>query len=165
MIRNLFLTLVAVAAFAGTSQSQAKPNFNGTWKLDTSKSQFNEYISLSSRTDVITQDGDKFTQKVASVSDQGSANYTLSFTADGKSVDVAAGSPGATQGMVTLKRISATWQESSLVVSEDQTYQGQFDFSSTLTYVLSQDGKTLTITSHSATQAGDIVTKYVFAKQ
>ena len=165
MIRNIFLTFIAVAAFACAGQAQSKPDFSGTWKLDTSKSQFNEYVSLSGRTDVITQAGDKFTQKVASVSDQGNANYTLAFTADGKPVDVPADSPAATQGMVTLKRISAAWQDSSLVVSEDLTYQGQFDFSSTLTYVLSPDGKTLTITSHSATQAGDIVTKYVFAKQ
>lgn len=164
-MRNAVLALTAVALFAGTGRAQAKPDFSGTWKLDTSKSQFNEYVTLSSRNDVITQDGDKFTQKVDAASDQGNSSYTLSFVADGKTVDVPADSPAATQGMVTLKRISAVWKGTSLVVSEDLTYQGQFEFSSTLTYVLSQDGKTLTIGSHSATQAGDVDTKLVFAKQ
>ena len=165
MIRKLFLTFVAVAAFACTGQAQAKPNYSGTWKLDPSKSQYSEYGGPSARTDVITQDGDKFTQKVVSASDQGNANYTLTFTADGKPVDIKGDSPAANQGMLTARRISAAWQDSSLVITEDMTYQGQFDFTSTLTYVLSQDGKTLIITSHSATQAGDVVTKFVFAKQ
>jgi hypothetical protein len=165
MIRNLFLTLIAVAAFAAASHAQAKPDYSGTWKLDISKSQFTEYGVPRARTDVIAQDGDKFTQKVVSTSDQGTANYTLTFTADGKPVDIKGDSPAANQGMLTAQKISAAWQDGVLVVTEDMTYQGQYYFTSTLTYVLSQDGKTLTITSHSATEAGDIVTKHVFAKQ
>jgi hypothetical protein len=165
MIRKLFLTFIAMAAFVGVSHAQTKPDFSGTWKLDVSKSQFSEYGGPSARTDVVTQDGDKFMDKVVAASDQGNSSFTVTFTVGAKPLDVPADSPAANQGMLTLKRISAVWQDASLVVSQDMTYQGQYDFSTTLTYVLSEGGKTLTVTSHSATQAGDIVTKFVFAKQ
>jgi hypothetical protein len=164
-MRNILLALIAVAALSCTSQAQSKPDLSGTWRLDVSKSQFNEYTSLSSRTDVVTQDGDKFTQKVTASSNQGDLNYTLSFTADGKPVAVPADSPAANQGALTLKRISAVWQDTSLVVSEDLNYQGQVDITTKLTYDLSKDGKTLTIESHTSTQVGDIASKFVFAKQ
>jgi hypothetical protein len=165
MIRNLLFVFVAVAALACASHAQSKPDFSGTWKLDPSKSQFNEYMSLNSRTDTIAQDGDKFTQKVTASSNQGELNYTLSFTADGKPVDVPANSPGANQGVLTLLRISAAWQDTSLFVSEDLNYQGQVDITTKLTYDLSKDGKTLTIESHTSTQMGDIASKLLFEKQ
>jgi hypothetical protein len=165
MIRKVLLALVAVAVMACVSQAQSKPDLSGTWKLNPSKSQFNEYMSLNSRTDVIAQDGDKFTQKVTASSNQGDLNYTLSFIADGKSVDVPANSPAANQGVLTLLRISAAWQDSSLIVSEDLNYQGQVDITTKLTYDLSKDGKTLTIESHTSTQMGDISSKLVFEKQ
>jgi hypothetical protein len=164
-MRNILLALIVVATLSCTSQAQSKPDFSGTWRLDPSKSQFNEYMSLNSRTDVITQDGDKFTQKVTASSSQGDLNYTLSFTADGKPVNVPADSPAANQGALTLFRITAAWQDTSLVVSEDLNYQGQVDITAKLTYGLSKDGRTLTIESHTSTQVGDIAAKYVFARQ
>ena len=166
MYRNTFLALVAVATLSFSAFGQTtKPDFSGTWKLDTAKSVFNEYIALDSRTDVITQDGDNFTEKVSSSGNQGNVNYTLTFIADGKSVDVPANSPGANQGVLTLEKISAVWQDSLLVVSETLNYQGQVEFTTKATFSLSPDGKVLTIDSHADTQAGDIATKYVFNKQ
>jgi hypothetical protein len=165
MIRNVLLTFVAVAAFACTSRAQAKPDFSGTWKLNASKSQFSQYGGPNSRTDVITQAGDKFTEKVTSSGDQGDSNYTLAFTADGKDLNVPADSPAANQGQLTLYKISAAWKDSSLVVSESLTYQGQADIPTTLTYTLSQDGKTLTISSHASTPVGDIDSKFILEKQ
>jgi hypothetical protein len=164
MFRKAMLALFAVAALACTSFAQDHPNFAGTWKLNSSKSNVGDY-GPSVRTDVITQDGSKFTDKVTSTTQMGESNYTLPFTADGNKVTVAPSAPEAAMGMLTLEDVTAVWNGATVVVTTDASYQGQMEIASKAVYSLSQDGKTLTITNHVSMSMGDFDTTLVFDKQ
>ena len=165
MIRKLALALFVVAAFACVSSAQDHPNFAGTWKLNLAKSNPGDY-GPSARTEVITQDGSKFTDKITSSNQMGDSNYTLTFTADGTKVTVAPDSPQATQGALTMKDIAASWNGSSLVLAMNLSFQQQMDLAAKYTYSLSADGKTLTEANHVSTgDMGDFDTTLVFDKQ
>ena len=167
MFRKFSVVLFAAAILACTSLAQDHPNFAGTWKLNLSKSNGGDY-GPTTRTDVITQEGSKFTEKVTSVMAQlGESDYTLTFTADGNKVTIAPDSQQSNMGVLTLKDITASWGDASLIVTTDSSYQGQVDVTNKSTYTLSSDGKTLTITSHVSTSGapGDFDTSLVFEKQ
>lgn len=164
MFRKAMLALFAVAALACTSFAQDHPNFAGTWKLNSSKSTVGDY-GPSVRTDVIAQDGSKFSDKVTSTTQMGESDYTLPFTADGNKVTVAPNAPEASMGMLTLEDITAVWNGPTVVVTTDSSYQGQMEIATKAVYSLSQDGKTLTITNHVSMSMGDFDTTLVFDKQ
>lgn len=164
MSKRIVVALFAVAALAGVSLAQDHPNFAGTWKLNTSKSNAGDY-GPTARTEVITQDGSKFTDKVTSTTQMGENNFTVNFTADGKTVTIPPDSPQANMGQLTLKDITAAWDGSSLIVTQNLSYQGQVDIGAKLTYALSADGKTMTIADHASTSMGDFDTSLVFDKQ
>jgi len=164
MLRKTLVGLFALAALASVSAAQDPPNFSGTWKLNLSKSNPGDY-GPSARTEVIAQDGAKFTDKVTSTTQMGENDYTLTFTADGKKVSIPPDSPQANMGNLTLKDITATLNGGSLVLMEDMNYQGQVDIAAQLSYSLSPDGKTLTISDHATTSMGDFDTSLVFDKQ
>ncbi|HKV48858.1 MAG TPA: hypothetical protein VJN69_12265 [Candidatus Acidoferrales bacterium] len=164
MLRKALVGLIALGALASVSAAQSASTFSGTWKLNLSKSNPGDY-GPSARTEVITQDGSKFTDKVTSTTQMGENDYVLTFTADGKKVTVAPDSPGANMGNLTLKDITATLDGGSLVLMEDLSYQGQVDIAAQLTYSLSPDGKTLTIADHASTSMGNFDTSLVFDKQ
>jgi hypothetical protein len=164
MLRKAALALLALTILASASFAQNHPNFSGTWKLNLSKSNPGDY-GPSARTDVITQDGSKFADKVDSTAQMGQSNYTLTFTADGSKVTIAPNSPQATLGELTLKDLTASWDGDSLVLSESLSYQGQVDIAAKYTYSLSADGKTLTMKDHASTSMGDFDTTLVLDKQ
>jgi hypothetical protein len=164
MLRKAMVGLFALAALASASAAQGAPNFSGTWKLNPSKSNVGDY-GPSARTEVITQDGSKFSDKVTATTQMGESNYTLDFTADGKKVTIPPDSPAANLGNVTLKDLTASWDGSSLVLLEDLDYQGQVEIAAQLTYSLSSNGKTLTVADHASTEMGDFDTSLVFDKQ
>lgn len=164
MLRKTLVGLFALTALVGVSGAQNAPNFSGTWKLNLSKSNPGDY-GPSARSEVITQDGSKFTDKVTSTTQMGENDYALTFTADGKKVTVPPDSPEANMGNLMLKDITATLDGSSLVLMEDLSYQGQVDIAAQLTYSLSSDGKTLTIADHASTSMGNFDTSLVFDKQ
>ncbi|HTZ74531.1 MAG TPA: hypothetical protein VMB47_11465 [Candidatus Aquilonibacter sp.] len=164
MLRKIALALLAVTALSGAALAQDHPNFSGTWKLNLPKSNPGDY-GPSARTEVIAQDGSKFTDKVTSTTQMGDANYTLAFTADGNKVTIPPDSPQANLGNLTLKDITAAWDGANLVLNEDLDYQGQVDIAARLTYSLSSDGNTMTIADHASTSMGDFDTSLVFDKQ
>jgi hypothetical protein len=165
MIKKLAFALLVVATFACVGSAQDHPNFAGTWKLNLAKSNPGDY-GPSARTEVITQDGSKFTDKITSSSQMGDSEYTLTFTADGTKVTVAPDSPQANLGQLTMKDIAASWDGASLVLAMDMSFQQQMDLAAKYTYSLSADGKTLTVANHISTgQMGDFDTTLVFDKQ
>lgn len=165
MVKKLVFALFVVAAFACVSSAQGHPNFAGTWKLNLAKSNPGDY-GPSARTETITQDGSKFTDKITSSSQMGDDAYTLTFTADGTKVTVAPDSPQANLGQLTMKDIAVSWDGASLVLVMNMSFQQQMDLAAKYTYSLSADGKTLTEANHiSAGQMGDFDTTLVFDKQ
>lgn len=146
---------LGAAAIAMPALAQQGANFNGTWKLNASKSSFGQFPPPQSETDVIQISGTDFQQHVTSESARGTQNYTRACTIDGKEVTFAPDDPKAqlTPGL-KLSKIQCGWDGSSVVVTETVPMQGS-QLTDKLTF--SVDGATLTMTSHisSATMNGD----------
>jgi hypothetical protein len=164
MLKRIALGVFAVAALSCASFAQDHPNFAGTWKLNSAKSNPGDY-GPSAQTDVITQDVDKLTIKVSASTQMGDSNYTLTLTADGNKQTIAPNSPQANMGALTLKDVTASWTGPSLTIVANSSFQEQMDIAGKDVYSLSADGKTMTIASHASTGMGDIDTTLVFDKQ
>jgi hypothetical protein len=146
---------LGAAALAMPALAQQGANFNGTWKLNASKSSFGQFPPPQSETDVIQISGTDFQQHVTSESARGTQNYTRACTIDGKEVSFAPDDPKARLAPgLTLSKIQCGWDGSSVVVTETVPMQGS-QLTDKLTF--SVDGATLTMTSHisSATMNGD----------
>lgn len=163
MIRNTLIALFAVALFAVPGRAQDKPNFSGTWKLNTAKSDFGEIPAPDSRTEVISQTDSAITDAVTSQGEQGEEKYTLTMTPDGQEKTIAPGSPESHIGALTLQKITSAWQGSVLAVTENAQYDDN-DVVIKSTYTLSSDGNTLTVASHGTSQMGNVAFTYVFDK-
>ncbi len=165
MMTRLSLLIVAAALFASPGFAQDHAKFDGKWALSLGRSDFGDSDAPTSRIDTIHIDGDKFTDEIHATSDQGDDSYTISLTTDGKPVAVSSDSPLADAGIMTVANISAEWQGNSLVVTEQMTSAYiPGTTKGTITYVLSPDGKLMSITSTSDAPFGATNTRMVFDK-
>ncbi len=155
MHRKIFLLVAAVAAFALPGLAQ-NSKLNGTWKLNAAKSDFGQMSAPAGETDVIEINGTSFKQHVTSESSRGASQYTRACTIDGKDTPLTPDNPNAHIGPVLLTKILCAWEGSSLVITEGASMGGS-DLTDKLTYSVSEDGQTLTLTSHitSARMNGD----------
>lgn len=148
---TFLLVLPLVSVFA-----QQKTDFSGTWKLNVAKSDFGMLGGPTSRTDVITHKDPSLSNSVTAEGAQGKQEYTVSYTTDGKE---AVNKIGEREIKSTLK-----WAGSNLAISSKFVYN-DMDVTGEATWVLSPDGKTLTISAHFTSAMGDADQKFVFEKQ
>lgn len=149
------LTAMALAMPAGLV-AQDKPNFSGTWVLQTDKSDYGMMPPPMSRTDIIDHQEPKITIKRTATTAEGENKLDLVYAVDGKPWKNQAGP----------QEVSSTlhWEGQELVVvSEVDTPQGL----ATLTdrWSLSADGKTLTQTRTISIQGQELKQTMVLAKQ
>lgn len=158
MFRKTLLTVLAIAACAATLSAQRKPNFSGTWKLNSSKSDFGVIPGPDTRTDKIEQTDSAIKEDVdAKGGPQGDQAYTLTFALDG-SETTASVAPG-----IDVKN-TAKWDGGGLATDSKLSVQGQ-EIGIKSTWTLSDDGKTLTMAGHVSSGLGDFDQKLVFDKQ
>jgi hypothetical protein len=163
MIRRVMLGVFAIALLALPGLAQSKPDFSGTWKLNVGKSDFGQVPGPDSETLVVTQNGGNVKEDVAYEDQQGKATYVLEYTTDGiEKVYPADSAPHI--GMVTLQKLKANWQGTSLIVAETLKYQDDADVTGTSTHSLSADGKVLTMDFDLMTPVGAMTRKFVFDK-
>jgi hypothetical protein len=143
-------------AAAAVSASGAKPNYSGTWKLNVSKSDFGPIPGPDSRTDVIEHNDPTLKVSTAQDGAQGKQEYTLNMTTDGKE---ATNTPGGLE----VKSIGG-WEANNLVMNIKLRLQDN-DVAVKATWLLSEDGKTLTQNQHLSTAMGELDQKMVFEKQ
>jgi hypothetical protein len=155
MLRRAVTASFILLAFTTLSFAQGKPNFSGTWKLNTSKSDFGVIPGPESRTDVIEQNDPALTIRVASVTQQGPQNYTMNLTTDGKE----SAPIGPRQAKLTVN-----WEGNNLVVDTKIKVNDQ-DVAVKSVWILSPDGKTLTQNAHIASPMGETDQKLVYDKQ
>jgi hypothetical protein len=138
------------------SASGAKPNYSGTWKLNVAKSDFGPIPGPDTRTDVIEHSDP--TLKVSTSQDgaQGKQEYTLNMTTDGKE---AINRPGGLE----VKSIGG-WEANNLVINVKLKFQDN-DVEAKTTWLLSEDGKTMTQNQHLTTAMGELDQKMIFEKQ
>jgi hypothetical protein len=143
-------------AAVAASGSGAKPNYSGTWKLNVSKSDFGPIPGPDSRTDVIEHNDPTLKVSTAQEGAQGKQEYTLNMTTDGKE---ATNTPGGLE----VKSIGG-WEANNLVMNIKLRVQDN-DVAVKATWLLSEDGKTLTQSQHLSTAMGELDQKMVFEKQ
>jgi hypothetical protein len=155
MCRKIFAVTFAAAVFAVPGFAQ-NSKLNGAWKLDNSKSEFGQFPPPASETDTIQVTGTDFKQQVTSASQRGTQTYTRACAINGQETDLTPDNPNAHIGPVLLDKITCGWDGSSLVVTEGAKMQGA-ELTDKLTFSVSDDGNTMTMTSHitSATINGD----------
>jgi len=156
MLRNALVPAFVAVLCAATLCAQTKPNFSGTWKLNTAKSDFGVLPGPDSRTDKIEQTESAIKENVDSQGPQGNQVYTLTYTPDGKE---GTNTPGGLEIKNTAK-----WDGPSLVIDSKLKFQDQ-DVTIKSTWTLSEDGKTFTMNSHLASAMGETDQKFVFDKQ
>jgi hypothetical protein len=151
MHRLFFATLLlASTAFAA-------PNLNGDWKLNIAKSQYGSMPAPVAVTRKIKQDGLNLSMSTFQKTAQREGTSELHYTTDGKEC-VNKVTSGESKG-------TAFWAGDNLVIQSSQQIQGA-ELKSREVWVLSADGKTLTITTHlSLPQQGEFDVKQVFEKQ
>jgi hypothetical protein len=155
MIRKILLLTFLIALPLTTAFAQQKPDFSGTWKLNVAKSDFGALPGPESRTDVITHKDPSLSDSVTSDGPQGKQQYTVNYT-DGKEV---VNKIGPREIKSTLK-----WEGSDLVISSKFVYNDA-DVNARVSWALSPDGKTLTISVHFASTLGETDQKIIFEKQ
>ena len=143
-------------AGATMAASGAKPNYSGTWKLNVAKSDFGPIPGPDTRTDVIEHNDPMLKVSTSQDGAQGKQEYTLKMTTDGKE---AINTPGGLQ----VKSIGG-WEANNLVINVKLKFQDN-DVEAKTTWLLSEDGKTMTQNQHLTTAMGELDQKMVFEKQ
>jgi hypothetical protein len=136
--------------------SGAKPNYSGTWKLNVAKSDFGPIPGPETRTDVIDHKDPMLKVSTAQEGPQGKQDYTLNMSTDGKENT-------NTPGGLEVKSVGG-WEANNLVLNIKLKIQDN-DIEAKATWVLSEDGKTLTQNQHLTTAMGELDQKMVFEKQ
>ena len=153
--RLFCLTLLTLAV--GLVQAQAKTDFSGTWKINVAKSDFGPMPPPDSVTEKITHVDPSLKLNVATTGGpQGDMTYDISYSTDGKEC---VNRMGEAEFKSTLK-----WDGDELSIDTKGSFSGN-EFTAKDRWVLSGDGKTLTVTRHFSSAMGDAEAKELFEKQ
>jgi hypothetical protein len=152
---RLLCGALAVASF-GLVSAQAKPNFSGTWKANIAKSDFGALPAPDSRTDKIVHEDPDLKDTMTVVGQMGESTADLKYSTDGKE------STNTVRGNEI--KSTAKWDGDELTIAGKGSFNGA-DLTLNDRWSLSADGKTLTITRHLASPAGETDQKIVLEKQ
>jgi len=150
------LMLAAMSLVLCAALAQAKPNFNGEWKLNASKSDFGMMPAPTSLVLKITHSDPDMKVVRTQVGEQGEFTNESAYTTDGKEC-VNKSRFGETKS--TLK-----WDGDVLVINSKMDFQGN-EVTITEKWSLSEDGKTLTQNRHFSTSQGEGDVRTVLEKQ
>ena len=161
MKKTLFnITLLAIFVVGVSATVMAKPDFSGTWKLDTAES--TGLPPGMEQTMTVTQTGDAVKLETTVKMPQGEQTVADSYTLDGKEADFTTQNA---KGKRTAK-LSADGNGIEVVEKADmQTQDGTAAVEITRKWSLSSDGKTLTIEMKVKSPNGEQEFKRIFVKQ
>ena len=145
------------AALLAAVSGLAAPNLSGDWKLNIAHSNYGAMPAPQAVTRKIKLQGIDLNTSTYQKTAQRESTSELHYTTDGKEC-VNKVTNGESKG-------TAFWAGDSLVIESSQQIQGT-ELKSREIWVLSADGKTLTITTHlTLPQQGEFDVKQVFDKQ
>jgi hypothetical protein len=147
----------AVVAATAPAAPGGKPNYSGTWKLNTAKSDFGPLPAPDSETDVIDHKEPTVTISVDGVTAQGPQKYTLQTTTNNVEAPIKMGEREA--------KVKTTWDPTNNLISTIKLSFNDQDVSMKRVYVLSPDGKTLTVNNHLESPMGEADQKLTYEKQ
>lgn len=151
------LTVVAAGAMAAVAADDKTPDFSGTWKLDTAKSDFGQMPPPDSVTLTIDHKEPKLKVKNTTKGGmRGDQESEANYTTDGKE---------STNTMGPMEsKTTAKWDGKKLVMNTKASFQGN-DVTITQTWDLSEDGKTLTQKQEYKSPMGEGSAKLVFNRE
>jgi hypothetical protein len=152
---KLFLLLFLLAALA-LAPAQAKSDFSGTWKANAAKTDFGPMPPPDSMVEKIVHQDPSLKVNIAQTGGQGDMTYDMIYTTDGKEC--------VNSFMGNDFKTAVKWDGDDLVADTKGSFDGN-DFTAKERWVLSDGGKTMTVTRHIATGGGDFDMKLVFDKQ
>jgi hypothetical protein len=156
MSSKRFFVILAVLALA-VLPALAKANFSGDWKLNVSKSSFGQMPAPNAMTQKITHDDPKLTTATKQSSDMGDFDMQASYTTDGKEC--------TNQGFGGNPMKSVVKWDGDTLAIETKGQFGDNEFTMSEKWVLSADGKMLTITRTFKSAMGEGEQKMVLDKQ
>jgi hypothetical protein len=137
-IRPTHLALLSLTCLLSVAAAQqTKPNFSGSWKLDLSRSKVSAQHPHASDEYRIDHKEPRLTIVHISLGHSDTYRYV---TDGNERVANSSEQDGVTQA-------KAQWDDNVLVIEKRQRFKGQ-DFSWTMTYAFSPDGKSLVIHEH-----------------
>ncbi len=151
------MRLVTFALFAACAAFAATPDLSGTWKLNSSKSDFGQFPAPSSLTQKISHAEPKLTIELKMASDMGEFNVTSNYTTDGKE--------STNQGFGGSEaKSTAKWDGEALLIETKGAF-GDNAYTMKDKWMLSDGGKVLTIQRRFSSAMGDVDQKIVLDKQ
>lgn len=175
-IFSIYLAVMAISA------QEKATDFSGNWELDKAKSKLDERTRIESMTINVTQTDKEL--KIATTTKRGAppeganrggggrqggggfggGDGTQTYSLDGKETKAQVGG-GQFAGEATLK---AKWEKSKLKLTSSRNFEtpnGAISISTKEVWLLSEDGKTLTIKRDMETPRGTNSSEMVFTKQ
>jgi hypothetical protein len=145
----------APAAPAATAAASGKPNYSGTWKLNVGKSDFGPVPGPDTRTQKIDHKDPAIKVSNDEEGPMGKQNWEFSLVADGTEVTVKMGDRDVKNAL--------SWEGGNIVVTTKLQYEGS-DVVIKSTYLLSADGKVLTVNAHITSPMGEFDQKLIYEK-
>lgn len=155
---------IVVGSFISIVVAASKPDFSGTWVMDTNRS-FSNPPGLE-QTLMVVQTGDQIKLETKVKTQQGEQNISEVYNLNGAEADF---TPPGTQPNAKGKRKSAWLPGGQRIIIEDvittDSPNGPVTRKVTRKWTLSPDGKTLTVDYYFDDQRGSFEAKRVFAKK
>lgn len=151
MIRRA-LVVAVIGAIAATVASAA-PNFSGSWKLNTGKSEFGPMPAPDKMDRVIKHADPALNIKTTQSGAQGEITSELNYTTDGKEV--------VNKMRNADVKGTAAWDGATLVIKYAREFQGG-ELKIVERWSMSEDGKALTVNAAVSAPQGEVEIKYAF---
>lgn len=157
MNRRYWFALCTLAVLATIpAAAWEKPNYSGDWKLNAEKSDYGPVPAPDKMERKITHEDPSLKYTSVQSGQQGEMTTEMAYTTDGKP-----STNKTPRGEVTGV---AKWDGDVLTISSKREVQGM-EISQNERWVLSEDGKVLTINNKISTPQGDFDIKVVMDKQ
>jgi hypothetical protein len=158
MTRRLshLLLLGTLAVASAAMPAMAKPNFSGTWKLVADKSDFGPMPAPEKLYQKVEHTDPDLKVTTTQATQQGEMTAELSYNTEGKET--------TNQFRGQPMKSTAKWDGDSLTIDSKIDFQGN-EITLNDKWLLSEDGKTLTVNRKLNTPQGELEMKIVLAKE
>ena len=151
------MRFVLVSVLTVAAAMAAAPDFSGSWKLNSSKSEFGQFPAPGSLSQKVAQTEGKLTVQSKMSGDQGEFEFTMNYTLDGKET--------TNQGFGGSESKSVAKLDGDALVIDTKGSFGDNSYTMKDKWTVSADGKVLTIQRHWSSGMGEMDQKMVMEKQ
>lgn len=156
MKKSFFFILLMAFALFSFSVSGQKDDFNGSWKLDQTKSTLPEYTPVLVRIDIKIKGDSLLTERYYDTGDGQLYPFTENVTLDGKEYNITI--------YDMPRKTKATWSDQGGLTVESTTTANSEDFKSNESWKADPANKTLTISFKNSMSAGEAAGAFVLIK-